>query len=84
MATIDYEKMAQQKTESEAFNKLLDYLNGNNVVLSKDDLYNARGYILNLKLTIQKQEGEIKKYQEFFNKLSELLPKQFTINDKLY
>jgi hypothetical protein len=85
MARIDYDAVARNKIEDEAFAKLMKFLAGEiEVKFSQDELYHARGRIIGMTIKIQQIEKEIEKYQEFFTTLHEFLPKPMTVHDRIY
>lgn len=74
MAIRNYLQEEQDRNQKEAFDKLIAFLKANN---NQD----ALGHITTLESTIKQQEIKIQEYQNFFNLMSKLTPKQPSIHD---
>lgn len=84
MAYYDWHAEGAKKKNSESAKKFIESLPLKDSEGNIDfDSLNARDKFFELEEIIKSQKSKIEEYQKFFNTLKNLLPKDFTIHDKL-
>ena len=83
MARIDYEKVAREKAQEEAYTEFRKFLKsdeGREIFSHWEDL---EYYLMHQEAKMVRYETQIKEYREFFNTLSSFLPRKFSTSDRI-
>jgi hypothetical protein len=83
MATIDYRRIADEKARQEAFDELMEFLETEDGKKALPNWVDLMRYLNDKEVKIKEQDKVIKEYRDFFSTLSSLLPRQFSIHDRL-
>lgn len=84
MAMLDHRRVTHQKALREADEKMTEFLKTSEGRKIFPDWINFVKFQDQQDDKIEQLEEEVKRYQNFFDTLSSLLPRKFTIHDKLY